>query len=79
MNSAYIFQSSLILYFFSAAGKTFQHGSSKVTRKDFAALCAASFALDRSLSDGPVDDERIANAGGLGLTPDPDAVEGGKE
>ena len=50
MNNAYIFQSSLILYFFKAAGKTFQHGSSNVTLNDLAALLAASFALDRSRS-----------------------------
>jgi lipid-A-disaccharide synthase-like uncharacterized protein len=48
MNKAYIFQSSLILYFFSAAGRTFQHGSSRVTRNDFAALLAASLAFDLS-------------------------------
>ena len=48
MNKAYIFQSSLILYFFNAAGKTFQHGSSRVTRNDFAALFAASLAFDFS-------------------------------
>lgn len=68
MNRAYIFQSSLILYFFSAAGNTFQHGSSSVTRNDFAALCAASFALDRSLSDGPAENDACAE-GGFGLIP----------
>lgn len=49
MNSAYCFQSSLILYFLSAAGRTFQHGSSSVTLKLLAALLASldasSFAL----------------------------------
>ena len=57
MNNAYIFQSSLILYFFRAAGKTFQHGSSRVTRKDFAAFRAASLARDRSrsLASPPLD------------------------
>jgi hypothetical protein len=44
MNRAYIFQSSLILYFFSAAGNTFQHGSSSVTLNDFAAMDASSRA-----------------------------------
>jgi hypothetical protein len=33
------------LYFFSAAGKTFQQGSSSVTRKDFAAAVADAVAL----------------------------------
>lgn len=45
MNIAYILQSSLILYFFSAAGRTFQQGSSRVTRKDFAAAVAEAVAL----------------------------------
>jgi hypothetical protein len=52
MNKAYNFQSSLILYFFNAAGRTLKHGSSNVTLKLFAALCAASFALEISLSVG---------------------------
>ena len=72
MNNAYTFQSSLILYFLRAAGNTFQHGSSNVTRNDLAALCAASFARDRSFSDGPADDEDAAGAyasGGVGLVP----------
>lgn len=34
MKREYSRQSSLILYFLSAAGKTFEHGSSKPTRKD---------------------------------------------
>lgn len=55
MNNAYSRQSSLILYFFKAAGNTFQQGSSRVTLKDLAALLAASFALDLSLSDGFVE------------------------
>ena len=42
---AYSRQSSLILYFFRAAGKTFQHGSSSVTRKDLAAAVADALAL----------------------------------
>jgi hypothetical protein len=42
---AYILQSSLMLYFLSAAGKTLKHGSSKVTLKLFAAAPAASLAL----------------------------------
>lgn len=46
MNKAYCFQSSLILYFFNAAGKTFQQGSSSVTRKLLAARLADSFALE---------------------------------
>lgn len=45
MNIAYILQSSFILYFFNAAGRTFQQGSSSVTRKDFAAAVAEAVAL----------------------------------
>jgi hypothetical protein len=41
----------LILYFFKAAGKTFQHGSSSVTLK----LCAAFAAASRALSLSRVD------------------------
>lgn len=44
MNIAYCLQSSLILYFFKAAGKTFQQGSSSVTLKLLAAAPAASRA-----------------------------------
>jgi hypothetical protein len=40
----------LILYFFKAAGKTFQQGSSKVTRKDLAARLADSLALALALA-----------------------------
>lgn len=40
----------MILYFFNAAGKTFQHGSSRVTLKLFAAETAAFCAED---DDGP--------------------------
>ncbi len=45
MNIAYCLQSSIILYFFKAAGKTFQHGSSNVTLKLLAAE-TASFCAD---------------------------------
>lgn len=45
INMAYILQSSFILYFFNAAGNTFQHGSSSVTRNDFAAAVAEAVAL----------------------------------
>lgn len=40
MNKAYCLQSSLILYFLRAAGKTLWHGSSSVTRKDRYGLSA---------------------------------------
>ena len=40
MKRAYCRQSSLILYFFSAAGRTFQHGSLKVTLKLLSGLSA---------------------------------------
>jgi hypothetical protein len=52
MNMAYILQSSLILYFFSAAGSTFQQGSSSVTRKDFAAAVAEAVALAEAELEG---------------------------
>ncbi len=42
---AYCRQSSGILYFFSAARRTFQHGSSSVTRNDLAADVASLCAL----------------------------------
>lgn len=67
MNNAYTLQSSLILYFFSAAGSTRQHGSSIVTRK----LLACESA------DGPASLDRVVvvretaglikSVGGVGL------------
>jgi hypothetical protein len=55
MNKAYIRQSSWILYFLSAAGRTFQHGSSSVTL-NFCGFCAEpSTEPARVTSDGAVD------------------------
>ena len=68
MNNAYTRQSSLILYFFNAAGRTFQHGSSSVTLK----LCAAFAAASRARSRSRVD---TTPWGLVGLVFDPDVAD----
>ena len=70
MNSAYTFQSSSILYFFKAAGKTFQQGSSNVTLKPLA-------APEDSLSVLPFSSPMIPG-GGVGLILAVDRADGPK-
>jgi hypothetical protein len=57
MKRAYIRQSSWILYFLSAAGRTFQHGSSSVTL-NFCGFCADPSAED--------DDDFLVTSGAVG-------------
>jgi len=68
---AYCCQSSLILYFFKAAGKTFQHGSSNVTLKLLYGLSPSRDEFAMAVLDGvsfvPTEDELTFAAGADGV------------
>lgn len=71
----------MILYFFNAAGKTFQQGSSRVTRKDLAARLADSLALALALLLSGLSELSVllAEIGLAGKSDDEDEEEGAEE